>query len=983
MRLLPNLRGYYTLLTLFLLYYSSIAVAQAVIINEVMAVNNSGVKDEFGETSDWVEVHNPYPSSVALRGYQLSDDLREPDKFVFPDTMLGPNGYLIVWISGREEAGEALHAPFKIKGSGEALYLYGADGRLIDESPAVALTANQTIGRSVDDLEQWYFLASPTPGIANEVEAYADAVAAPRFSLSEGLYIDSIQVGILREYLTDTIVYTTDGSIPDRRAQRYTSPLTITESTSVRARIYRSGSLPSPVATASYLMEDTSLPVVSLVTQRSNLFGSRGIYTNNKSGQERPVRLSYFTTAGEPAFSLDMGIKIHSPEPARQQSLRLYARPQYGKEVISYPLFGDRSVGRFRRLVLRNGGNDSSQKGRLHLKDGFAHRLYQQLDADYAAAAYQPVNVFLNGDYFGIYNLRERQDEHYLEAHFGFGPAEVDFLEYDYAEPNRKKTISGDWNNWEALRQFVLTGDLGKEANYRQIEQWVDLTNFIDYQIFEIFVGNQDWLNNNIKFWRPHHPAGRWKWVLWDTEYGMATQAGNTVGKPNYDFLNMARSWGGWGDGDYTWLLRNLLVSPAFRERFIRRYLDLHNTLFLSDYLLAELEAVRQVIEPDLPRQLARWGGTAEKYEKHYATTVDFLQQRGEYNIGHLIAGFDLEDSLSSLTVDVNDTTQGNVAVNTLLIDARTPGWQRRPYPWTGRYTPDYPVHVTAIPRRGYAFSHWEGDTSSLKTRLDVTLSSNYSLRAVFRPATRAEVPQLLINEVLTENTGVYADRSGRLTDWFEIYNPGEQPISLADLYMTDDPGNPTKWQVTSRDRLATLVEPGGYLTLHASGATDRSDLHTNFMLNRGGEYLGIYYRAPNGILYLVDAISVPALATNQTYGRLPNGSATWTYLDAASPNASNDNLPVSAAPAPDPLRLSIYPNPVAEQLYVTTENTGEKLWLTISNAVGQSMYQSSLRGGRTRRVAVVGWPPGIYTATITSLSGQRRGNRRIAVISR
>ena len=959
-----------------LLYLLPAAVPAQLQLNEILAANSTDTLDYYGATSDWIELHYSGTDTLDLTGYFLSDDVDAPRKWAFPPTRLPGGAYLLVRASGRDQAqatnGE-FHTNFKISAAGEAIYLTEPTGTVIDQSPAVALDSDRSIGRKPDGTADWYYYTSPTPGWANPAHlALTGRSAAPEIDEPSGYYTGTLAVTIQTEEPLDTVYYTLNGDVPRRdNALPYTGPLTVDTTTILRARTLRAGALPSPTVTRSYIFETFNLPVVSLVTEHDNLFGSSGIYRNYKSGEERPVHLSYLTRDRQLGFTLDLGVKIHSPESADQKSLRLYARSAYGSDRIDFPLFEDYPVTTFRRLVLRNGGNDGTQKGGIHIKDGFAHRLYRQLNPHYAVAAYQPVHVLLNGDYFGIYNLRERQDEHYLEAHYGFAPEEVDFLEYDYAEPNRKKTISGDWRDYDALKSFVTAADLSAPADYGTVARWIDVDNFIDYQLFEIFIGNQDWLNNNIKFYRPRRAGARWRWVLWDIEYGLGTQVDQSVGSPEYDFLNMALSWGGWGSGDYTWLLRNLMDNPTFRDRFVRRYLDLHNTLFLPDHLTGELDAVREIIEPDLYRQLERWGKSREAYDEHYAHTTNFLRRRAGFNLAHLSERYDLADTLHQITVDVSAPGAGNVQLNTLFLDEHIPGWQERPYPWHGQYPRDYTVELTAVPQPGYTFSHWEGGIRSTAAVLTVALVRDTAVMAVFTPAaTLPTTPALRINEVMTDNDSAYPDETGRFGDWLEVYNAGDQTVNLAGLYLTDDPREPTKWQVSAADASLSYVRPGEHLVLFADGEPTRGVRHLGFKLASAGEYVGLFHLLADGSAQLIDEVNVPALARDQSYGRLPDGGTEWVYYDTATPAATNEIISSATAPTAPVSSVLLYPNPANHTLYLRTP-PADTYRLRIVDVMGRIVENQLLRNGPTSSLDVRSLPPGIYTLTLSGRDGR------------
>jgi hypothetical protein len=537
----------------------------------------------------------------------------------------------------------------------------------------------------------------------------------------------------VKENNSDQIFYTLDGSVPNNQLSLYSAPIIINQTTPVRIKVYRNGALPSPVLTHTYFFEENlNLSVISLVTAHSNFWGSTGIYQNYNSGEERPVHIEYFEQDGTPGFSLDGGVKIHAPEARTQKSLRLYARPEYGKSKIDYKIFDDKEIDNFECLVLRNGGNDGAQINKTQIRDVYVHKIYQNLNPDYATSAYRPVHVFINGDYWGIYDLRERQDEDYIKANFGFEKEEIDFLEYDHAEPGYMKTIAGDWNDFNNLKSFVLNNDMSVPANYNTMIDWMDMDNFIDYQITEILIGNQDWCNNNIKFWRPRAAGGKWKWVLWDTEYGLGTFRNHDVGKPNFNFFHMAMTWCGWGDGDYTWLLRKLMANEEFKWQFISRSLDLLNSGLKPSYTINFFDELAEGIAPDMQKQFDRWGSNNTTWTNDLNYTRDFITQRPDHYHRHIANELGFDPALHELSVDVSDPAMGWVKINTILIGENTPGIETPPYPWSGGYFGATSVRVKAIARPGYQFVRWEGISNSTNEEITIQLSGDGGLTAIF-----------------------------------------------------------------------------------------------------------------------------------------------------------------------------------------------------------------------------------------------------------
>ena len=701
-----------------------------------MSLNTNTIVDYYGETSDWVELFNSSAISKSLQGCYLSDDADELDKWKFPDIVIPAGGFLLVWASGKDiicSNGE-VHTNFKIKSSGEVIFLVYPDGTtILDQSPAQALQADISFGHKPNNNSDCFFFTEATPGEQNITTGFLNVALAPSFSYNRGFYTSAISLVLTAENNQDVIHYSLDGSEPTPNSVIYSDPIIINQTTPVRVKVFRDGAIPSRICTNTYLFEDClRLGVVSLVTTHSNFWGSTGIYTNYNSGEEMPVHVEYFKQDGTQGFYLDAGVKMHASDSKPQKSFRLYARAKYGTKEINYEIFEEKDISKFKRLVLRNGGNDGAQDEKTHIRDAFTHRVYQQLNPDNAVAAYLPVHVFINGNYWGIYNLRERQDEYYIKENFGYEADEIDFLEYDFAEPDHQKTVAGDWNDFNKLKDFVINNDMAVDSNFQIMDDWMDMNNFIDYQIIEIFIGNCDWLNNNIKFWRPKAPGNKWKWILWDTEYGLGTYITYPIGHPDFNFFHMAMTHGGWGKEDWTWLLRNLMENENFKQHFISRSLDLLNTIFLPTSTINQFNILANGIAPDIQKQFDKWGSNTSLWENDLEHTRDFMSQRPYFFQKHIAEELEFDTTLFNIAIDVSNANKGMVEVNTILIDESTPGIDNSSYPWTGKYFKDIPIKLKAIAKSDYKFMYWEGASYSINPEITISLSGNAQLTAVF-----------------------------------------------------------------------------------------------------------------------------------------------------------------------------------------------------------------------------------------------------------
>ena len=726
------------ILMAILIIYSLNAKPQQIIINEIMSSNLSTITDIDGEYSDWIELHNKGPQSFSLAGCYLSDDINNIVKWEFPDVQISPGDYLLIWASGKNKIGEngEIHTNFKIKVTGENLFLVSYNGStILDHVEKTKLLNDVSAGRSIENNNEWRIFTEATPGSANAPNSFIGICESPEFSHDRGYYSGSFYLTLTAVNADDQLFYTIDGSEPDQNSTLYTGAIYINMSTPFRVKVFNGDYLSGQVITKSFLfVETTSISSISLVTNHNNLWGSTGIYQYPLLDQERPVHIEYFEENGDSGFNLDAGVKIHAPDTRSQKSLRLYARARYGTKQIKYKIFDDKNIDKFKCLILRNGGNDGTELKKTQIRDMFTHNLYHQINKDYGYAAGKTVHVYINGNYWGIYNLRERQDEHYIQENFGYKKEEVDFLEFDYGEPDRIKTVCGNWNDFDNLKQFVINHNMSEISNYETMENWMDIENFIDYQCTEIFVGNTDWCNNNVKFWRPKALGGKWKWILWDTEYGLGTYKTFPVGEPSFDFVNFAFTHGGWGSGDHTWLLRNLSENQGFKQKFISRFLDLLNTAFYPTFAISEFNKAAVTIEPVIGQQIERWGSTKELWDNDVAFVKSFISERPGYIRQHLANYFEFTNASRKITLDVSNDEHGLVKINSILIDESTCGIQSNPYPWSGYYFSSIPIQLEAIPLDGYKFWNWDGISTSTNATLIVSLNEDSYIKAVFVP---------------------------------------------------------------------------------------------------------------------------------------------------------------------------------------------------------------------------------------------------------
>jgi len=620
---------------------------------------------------------------------------------------------------------------------------------------------------------------TPVLPYIEEVKERDIDLTLPVFSHEAGFYRAPFELEI-KSLLPDAeIYYTLDGSAPDRSSLRYDGPIRIYnresdpnvfsniptaavgwqrpagrvfKGTVVRAVVYDASGKAGKAVTKTYFVhprghERYSLPVVSLATDMKHLFdhetgiyvpGARyanespnfwenpGNYSQRGMEWERPAHIEFFEDDGTPGFSEDVGIRIYGAATRANplKSLRVQFRKEYGKGKLEYPLFPGLPYDQFDSFVLRTAGNDYDG---AYLRDAFMQSLLDETRLD--TLAYRPAILFINGEYWGIHNIRERGDPDYFSEKYGIDKSELDLLE-DNAE-----IVSGSNEHYLALIDMLRYRDIRDPAVYKQVNEAIDIDNFIDYNVAQIYFDNSDWPGNNIRFWReskpfdpssPYGRDGRWRWLVYDTDFGFGM-----YGEHNYlnHSLEQATTPYGpeWPNPEWsTFLLRTLLENDDFRTRFVNRFADLMNTSFRPERVVQRLMEMKSVIEPEMPEHIARWGRPygMNGWNMHIERIKLFARLRPAA-MKTIINDFFKLDGVHDLTVGAVPAGQGVVKVNSLVMEPAGEAW-------TGSYFGGVPVTLTAIPMNGYRFAGWKGDLASNEPTIIVNLTRNMTVTPVF-----------------------------------------------------------------------------------------------------------------------------------------------------------------------------------------------------------------------------------------------------------
>ena len=722
----------------FVAYINGVEIARANINGNPPAYDQYSITDH-----EAVLYTGGFPEGFFLNN--LSDFLQEGENVLaIQGHNVGPNSsdmtmipFLTASFTDNNSSGQApseildfvdnrLHTNFKISAEGESIYLYNSDTLLVDSIQLPALCPNVSYGVDHQSNELVFFRET-TPNEANSSETFGgQSEAVIEFNHPSGL---SDQIALSMTVEGDkTIRYTLDATTPTEASQIYTSPISILNTTIVRAKVFEENLIPSKTQTRSFLINlNHDLPVISLVTDPANFFDNEeGIYvlgpndydqnfpyfgSNIWEDWERPVHFSLFEPDNNGGFSMDAGVKIFGgwSRGHEQRSLSIFARNQYGYSEMDYPIFEDRPYEEYQSIVLRNSGNDFLNS---NIRDGALTSLMKGTDLE--IQAYRPAVCYINGEYWGIYNIREKANEHMPAAKFGLDPDSTRVLELD----------GGLDEEYRSFYDYVATNNLSSSSPYEYVESQMDIENFIIYCAAQIYVNNTDWPGNNIKFWKS--PETKWRWILFDTDFGFGIWNQFDHFTNTLEFA-LNPNGPGWPNPPWSTLLfRKLMTNNTFRNRFVNRYADELNTRFLPQNVTAHIDSIAAISQSEMNQHFTRWGGDINTQFSAVQRMKNFANQRPIQARGHILNTLNLP-TFHKITIQIDDTNKGYVQLNSLSL---------RDEEWKGDYFQDVPISIEAIPLEGFEFSHWSESINSSEALQVIDMHASMTLKANFKSIT-------------------------------------------------------------------------------------------------------------------------------------------------------------------------------------------------------------------------------------------------------
>lgn len=911
---------------LIFLFVSNALFAQ-IKINEIQPTNTKTVLDsDYGKSADWIELYNTSTSSVNVGGYYLSDDASDPRKWVIPaGTSIASKGYLLIWADSKNNG---LHTNFKLSADGEKIRLFSASMLLLDTVTFGALDPDVVYGRKVDGTGAWAKLSTPTPGktnIATVIKGMAPKVA---FSVPAGFYSSNQTVALSSSLSGAVIRYTIDGSEPTASStiystpiiaksvnkttqksgnnrlnktgiQKYTYPVDLSYPTDkykdtrdfgfvIKAKVFHPDYVPSYTNASTYFIDlrKPTLPVISMSTDFNNFFSAdSGIYIQGTNGAteilggqnltanwyqdwERKVFVEYFDANGTKKFGVNAGVQTMGAVSRNvdMKSLVVAMKSKYEEGEIEYPLFGTQGLKSYSAFVLRNSGNDWEMG--CMARDAIIQSIVRG-KFDIETQAYQPVVMFLNGEYWGLINMRERYDADYFSGY----TKNVDADEIDLLKRTTKSNFEaqdGDTLRYKEMVAYLKANTLATQANYEYVKKhYIDIDNFINYLISQLYCQNTDWPANNVRIWRPRQENGKFRFPLYDTDFGYGLWGG---GASSNAFSNLTGT-----SSAITSLYNYLMLNSEFKADFIQRYLYLLNTVYTDDRLLTVANDIENTIatERDVFND-AEWTRSSNP-TYNTESMISWGTDRIANVRGHIDSQFGYK-GLSTLTVNYT-ASQGTVYLASLPVN---PGYSGQQYKSTN-------IRLKAVPSDGYQFLSWKNAKDSVLStdpEFFLKITTSTIVYAVFQA--RPTVTNIKFNELLASNETSIVNDLGVKEDWIELHNAGSSSIDIAGLYISDKSTQPTYYKIPYGYSSQTTIPAGGFLVLWADGQTQEGVLHLPFKLTKDGDTLLLSQKSSSGTITTIDNFIYGIQNTDISYGRYPDANTNKIIFSVPTPGVTN-----------------------------------------------------------------------------------------------
>lgn len=591
--------------------------AEGLCINEIMAK---------GDGEDWVELYNAADSAVDLTGMGLSDDTDHPRRWQFPEGAIIPaKGYVTVLLTGKG-GDSGIHngrycADFALS-DGETAVLARPDGTLMDKVTLFEQHHNISYGRA-EGQERYRYFPEATPSAANTTPSYARKAANVAFSEPGGQHAEKALTVTLSSDPDVTIYYTTDGNDPTTSSAAYTGPIEVEKNTVIKAVAWQADLIPSDLCVQSYILgAHHALRLVCVSGDRDKLNGSSGMLKTGIKGEGSEAYVEIYEPDGTRVIAQKCLMKLagHSTRMHEgQKGFSLRAKKEYGASRFNYALFSNRDYPSYKSFVMRASGQDCKQ---TFMRDSVLSALAADTSVLYRETEVSV--VYINGRYWGVYNMRERVCNDMIAQFHGWdNPDDVEY----------KEGAGTSSENYQQMLRWVRRNDLSKDANVAKLREMVDIENYLEYVMLEMYANNQDL--NNVGFYRNPKADGLWRWAVFDLDLSFQLSGDNV---------------GPWLRGDTVGsiteqsnlLFRRLMENATLRDWFLRRMGELLASTFSAENVTGKIRDRYNLLEPEMGAECKRWDWSKATWKRYGQRLINYAKRRPKDLIEYLTDDFNL-----------------------------------------------------------------------------------------------------------------------------------------------------------------------------------------------------------------------------------------------------------------------------------------------------------------------------------------------------
>lgn len=587
--------------------YGNKEIAKDIIINEVSIYPKEAI-----------ELYNKTDKDIKLDGYMIGD--KSDVKYKLDGKTISKHGYLVLYSSS---------LGFSINNTDEIIYLTH-NNTVVDTFSVNKLVGNISTG--ITDNKKVYY-KSITLGSTNSKDTYQGYSATPIFNIDGGYFDNSIEVE-LKTSDGSTIHYTTDGSFPSKNSTKYEKPIKLTKTTVIKAISYKDDFIESDIISRTFKEgRKHDLPFISISSDYNSLFGGSGLITNYTSNAEKKVSFEYYESNGNLGVSFLSNAKLSGMDSRKepQKSISIYLRKRYGQSFVNYPFFDTNSYISYSSLLLRNAGEDP--KG-VRIMDAAISRIVEgEMDLD--KQAYRPVVVYLNGNYYGIYNLREKLNGDYVESKFGIDNDNISLIKYYTA-------VKGSTKDYNSIVNYINNHNPADSKVYEYLKTQIDVEELINYWIVESFFGNTDL--GNIRYWKAN--GGKWRWMLYDMDWSLWNM-GLDMGYP----IKSGRVPAATYLSSSINIVRKLYKNSEFKDLYLKSLAKYLKNTFKPDRMKKIVDELAKEIENEMPYHIQKWGksyarlSSMNRWRQNLNNFKNTLTTRYNRVVSNLKSNFNLSNS--------------------------------------------------------------------------------------------------------------------------------------------------------------------------------------------------------------------------------------------------------------------------------------------------------------------------------------------------